>query len=212
MRSFVLASAAFCFLGCSTPTANNDSKTGNVLEVDHSKMDHSNMDHGTQQSSPGAADAPLDLQFIDTMTVHHQGAVEMAKLAETRAGDPELKKFATAIISDQEREIAEMTRWRRDWFGDAPKAINMEMGGMKSSFEHADNSKLAGLSGKEFDIEFVRQMIPHHEGAVAMSRSLLDASKSKPAKDEVKKLAEAIIKAQDAEIVQMNKWLDSWKK
>ncbi|HKX83547.1 MAG TPA: hypothetical protein VJL58_04940, partial [Pyrinomonadaceae bacterium] len=38
--------------------------------VDHSKMDHSKMGH-SMTSSPNAATAPYDLQFIDTMIAHH---------------------------------------------------------------------------------------------------------------------------------------------
>jgi len=34
------------------------------------------------KSSPNAANAPYDLQFLDTMIAHHQGAVDMAKIAK----------------------------------------------------------------------------------------------------------------------------------
>lgn len=35
-----------------------------------------------------------------------------------------------------------------------------------------DIVKLAGLKANEFDVEFIMQMIPHHEGAIEMSTAL----------------------------------------
>ena len=45
------------------------------------------------------------------MIPHHQGAVEMAKVALKHAKDPETKRMAQKIIDDQEKEIAEMQEW-----------------------------------------------------------------------------------------------------
>lgn len=53
------------------------------------------------------------------------------------------------------------------------------------------------------DVDFVRGMIPHHQGAVEMARIVLAHGKD----PELKKLAEGIIAAQDKEIIFMNEWL-----
>jgi uncharacterized protein (DUF305 family) len=52
-----------------------------------------------------------DVDFRLKMIPHHQGAIDMAKVALEYAEDPDTKALAEAIIAAQEREIAEMQGW-----------------------------------------------------------------------------------------------------
>ncbi len=65
---------------------------------------------------------------------------------------------------------------------------------------------LEKVTGKEFDIAWLSQMIEHHTGALEMSRDVVKRGK----KDFVLKAAKSILAAQTTEIKQMTGWLKSW--
>ena len=166
------------------------------------------MDHSKLESSPGAAEQPYDLQFIDTMILHHQGAVDMALLVKTRSRQAELSGLAKSIIDDQTKEIAQMKKWREERFAGKPAAVNIDLEGMRDGMTGMDMPKLDSLKESLFDLEFIKQMIPHHEGAVSMAKEALQKSEN----PEIKELAESIVRSQDMEIKKMREWQISWEK
>lgn len=188
----------------------NSNSPMNMNGMDHNSMPmntNTSMDHSQMKSSPNAASQPYDLQFIDTMSSHHQGAVEMAKMVDGKTQNPDIKKFAAQIIADQEKEIAQMKDWREKWFAGKPAAMNMEMPGMMDSMK-MDMAKLTNAKDKDFDLAFIDMMTPHHAGAVVMAKEALQKSE----KAEIKTLAGQIIKAQEAEIKMMADWKTKWSK
>jgi uncharacterized protein (DUF305 family) len=57
----------------------------------------------------------FDLLFVELMTAHHQGAIEMAT-TELRGGWlPEVKRLAQQIIDDQQAEIDQLQQWQQEW-------------------------------------------------------------------------------------------------
>jgi len=138
----------------------------------------------------------------------YEAAIDMAKLADGRADDDDLKQLATDVIEDQGAEITKLTDWRNAWFPEKPQpAINMDLPGMSHGMSGMDLGKLGTLNGKEFDMEFVTQMIPHHEGAIEMARDLPNRTQ----RTELKELAGSIVTEQQEDIEDMKEWSDEWR-
>ncbi|MEW9835004.1 CopM family metallochaperone [Mesorhizobium marinum] len=69
-----------------------------------------------------------------------------------------------------------------------------------AAMHHAMAVEMTG----DVDVDFMRAMIPHHQGAIDMARIVLEYGKD----PETRKLAEEIVKAQESEIAFMNDWLE----
>jgi uncharacterized protein (DUF305 family) len=56
-----------------------------------------------------------DVMFSRMMIPHHEDAIEMAKLAQTRSNNPDVKALATQIQAAQQPEIEQMKGWLATW-------------------------------------------------------------------------------------------------
>ncbi len=130
----------------------------------------------------------FDVAWSKAMLDHHAAAVAMARLEVQKGQVGKIKKAAAAVIADQTREITLMQGWLRQWKQPAyTPAVKLT----------------APAGGTSTDRWFLTEMIPHHQGAVAMSQ--LAPGRSQNAA--VNSLSVQIVAAQTGEIRQYQTWL-----
>ena len=173
---------------------------------------------GSPASSAAARPAanPADVNFMKGMIGHHAQALVMAGWAPSHGASPAIQTMAARIINAQRDEIALLQTWLRDRGLPVPEAkpgpMRMTMNGvehdmmMPGMLTDAQLQELDAARGPEFDRLFLRLMIQHHQGAVAMVQELFDTPSA--AQDQtVFKLASDVSADQSSEIVRMQRML-----
>ena len=156
--------------------------------------------------SVAIADAnSADVMFTAMMIPHHEQAVEMADVVLAKDGiDERVVALAEEIKAAQGPEIELMNSWLEGWGVDMAGGMDgMEHGdGMMSGTDMAD---LDAASGDDASRLFLEQMVVHHEGAIEMAETEIDAGQNA----DVVELAQKIIDAQTSEIALMNEIISS---
>lgn len=191
--------AAVALAACSPP-----SEHASTLPATSSSMPMSGHNMPGMPGMSGTSTAPAanfndaDVMFLQMMYPHHAQAVEMAKLVPTRSQNQQVKDLATAIENAQAPEMQQMTTLLAGFGKPAPSAtMSHSMPGLMTPQQMTE---LTGLSGAAFDKMWLQMMVEHHQGAITMANDELKNGTNADAK----KMAEAIIAAQQGEITTMN--------
>jgi uncharacterized protein (DUF305 family) len=136
------------------------------------------------------------------MIPHHQQAVDIGTLAETRASDPEVKALAAKIKGEQSPEVTQMKTWLSA--ANAPMEMDHDMGmsGMDGMLDAAQMDALTNSKGAAFDKLFLEAMIAHHKGAIQMAKMVVSSKNAEAAA-----LGKAIIDSQTKQITLMESLL-----
>ncbi|MBJ6637710.1 DUF305 domain-containing protein [Streptomyces sp. DHE7-1] len=168
--------------------------------------------HGGSASPAASATAGThnaqDVTFAQGMIPHHRQALEMAKLADGRASSARVKDLAARIEKAQDPEIRTMTGWLTAWGEQVPMAGmdhsgHAGMTGMAGMMSDDDMAALRKATGADFDRRFLSLMVEHHRGAVEMAGT----EKSGGAYGPARTMAGDIVRAQNAEILEMKRIL-----
>ncbi len=172
---------------------------------------------GDQMQAMGSfdGDRPFDLQFIDQMIMHHEGAIMSSEHMISDSKRPELQKLAESIQRSQSEQVEQMQAMREDWYPDAGRTFGMmdptrmdEMMGDGMMEQMMGGSMREMMGADATDEMFLEMMIPHHQMAVDMSeKALKDADHP-----ELKDLAQKIEDEQSAQIELMKGYLDEIEK
>ena len=155
--------------------------------------------------------------FSRDMATHHLQGVEMANVALERSEDPEVRQLAFDISSTQTNQAGRMQGWLSLWgipptggeamawlAGDGGHGHTMTDDGLMPGMASEDElAELRSLSGTDFDVEFLRLMIRHHQGGLEMAQYAAQHAEV-PA---VARLARTIAETQTAETTTMGDML-----
>jgi uncharacterized protein (DUF305 family) len=72
---------------------------------------HQAMKSGMEKMQALQMTGNTDKDFAMMMRMHHQQAVEMARAEVQHGKSPELKAMAQKMITDQQKEIAQLDQW-----------------------------------------------------------------------------------------------------
>jgi uncharacterized protein (DUF305 family) len=168
----------------------------------------------------------VDAGFSRDMARHHLQGVEMANLAHDRSDDAEVRRLAFDISSTQTNQVGRMHGWLSlwglppsggdvmAWMGQDAGHSGHQMAGMDSMdggtlmpgmATEDELAELRSLSGTAFDVDFLRLMIRHHQGGLAMAQYAMTHA-DVPA---VRTLARSIAETQTAETTTMARMLSA---
>ncbi|HLO87679.1 MAG TPA: DUF305 domain-containing protein [Nostocaceae cyanobacterium] len=149
-----------------------------------------------------------DQHLIKMMIHHEQKGAEMANLAVQKATKSEIKELAAKIKISQTQEIEQLKALYKQLYGAEVPANSMNCpkmqqhnGDQKPDMSmHSEMMNLEGLkNATNFDQEFLKRMIHHHQMSIMMAEKASKNATHTPLRD----LAQAIIKKQTVEIQQL---------
>lgn len=151
--------------------------------------------YGLRARLPG--EASTEVRFVREMIQHHTQAVDLSLRVRERSQDRTVRTLALDILLSQQEQIGQMrgwlTLWGRPWGGTGMSAEHARMMGMATPAQVAALDTLPPLQA---DRHFLKLMIRHHDGALAMVEPALKAG----VRPEVQALARQIQATQAAEI------------
>lgn len=95
-----------------------------------------------------------DKQFLTNASQSNYDEIQLGKLAEQKASNPAVKEFGQRMVTDHTKLTENMKPYADQWGIAAPTAL--------SSDAQKEYNKLQGLSGNDFDKEYISDMVSDH--------------------------------------------------
>lgn len=141
--------------------ANAGSTNSNTATVVNSNVANANGSVINSMSNMTAPDA-----FMTEAAKGGMAEVELSRLATTKSQNAEVKKFAQQMIQDHTNANAELKQLAGKKNVTLPTELDAE--------HKALRDKLSGLSGAEFEKEYVNAMVADHEKSVNLFKTQAD--------------------------------------
>jgi uncharacterized protein (DUF305 family) len=151
-------------------------------------------DSKNPKTAPAAHANGTDRAFIGLMTPHHEGGVELGRLAAEKGTDPEIVRLGEDIVAEQSAEL-KLLEWWADRFKIQPRMPEPIM-----EHDEMDMAKLRALSGEAFDRMWLDTISAHHAAAIQMALIERQGGRYGPAVA----LASSIVESQSAQLEEFN--------
>lgn len=177
---------------------------------------------------PTPSDVSAEAGFARDMQAHHAQAVQMSMIVRDRTSDRTVRVMAYEIALGQQQEQGQLFGWLAQWglsqgssrppmawmtpdramshgAGGAP-SDSMKLlpdGRMPGMATQADLARLEQLRGRPAEILWLKLMIAHHRGGMAMAKTAIEMTDV----PYVRALAQRIMDNQELEIAQMAQML-----
>ena len=143
------------------------------------------------------ASADDDKKFLAMAAQSDQNEIALSKLADQKATNPAVKGFAEKMIAEHTKMTESMKPFAESWGLTPPDGPDAD--------HQKEIDKLNGLSGADFDKEYIAQMVTDH--AKALRAFTTEARETKDAK-----FRSAVIKGKTAVAAHKNMAYDLKKK
>ncbi|MGI8937639.1 MAG: DUF305 domain-containing protein [Iamia sp.] len=150
-------------------------------------------------------DQPFDAQFLDQMSVHHEGAIASTTAMTSDSSRPELRGLADDIVTSQWAQLSQMRAWRDEWYPDLEPTFDMP-GPMANGSTDGGAPMMSGAmmgNGTATERMYLTMMITHHQLAVEMA----EQAQRDATHPELRALAETIADEQAVQIIEMRSYL-----
>ncbi len=199
---FVIGSAVVIMLAACTKSSSNNQylqphDANRMMDTMHATMNR--MEAMTKTNDP-------EIDFAKMMTMHHEGAINMANVEIQSGKNDSLKRTAQKIITEQQKEIQQF-----ETILSSITVDNMDMEYMQEqmdSMKKMDKAVDVQLITGDIDNDFATLMIWHHQSAIDNASGYLHHGNNA----ELKTMANNIIKAQTMEIQELSDWLKANKR
>src|SRR5438445_2680628 len=120
---------------------------------------------------PVAAQGQLndaDREFVNKAAIGNVAEIELGRVATQRAARPSVRSFAERMVTDHEKNNAELTTLARSKGIDVSSTLD--------TTHQAMRDRLSGLSGADFDRAYMSEMVRDHTEDVALFERAAETS------------------------------------
>ncbi len=111
-----------------------------------------------------------DKKFLANVSQAGVNEIKLSQLAEQKASDPKVKEFAHHMVTEHMAMDKSLKPFADQW--GVPPATDLD------DSHKSDYQKLSGLSGKDFDKEYMADMISDHNKAESLFKSEIKDTKN----------------------------------